>query len=265
MTDTPETTALDQAHARMEAAPEDDAARLRFYDRLAQSELFLMLTADPEGDSISPEIFDLGDARFVLGFDREERLSAFAGRVVPYAALPGRALAGMLEGQGIGLALNLEVAPSQILLPPEALSWLTETLGTGPEQAEARPERLLAPRVPEALVTALDARLAAAAGLARKAYLAEVLYEGGTRGHLLGLTGTVPGAETALAGAINEALVFSGLEAGALDVTFLADGDPLTAELARVALRFDLPEPEAPTRVERVVPGSDPDKPPLLR
>jgi hypothetical protein len=265
MTEIPDPTALDSAHAAMETAPQDDAARLRFYDQLARTELFLMLTEEAHGDAISPEIFDLGEARFVLGFDTEDRLSAFAGRMVPYAALSGRALAGMLAGQGIGLALNLEVAPSQILLPPEALGWLAETLGTGPEQGEARPERLLAPRVPEALVVALDKRLATAAGLARKAYLAEVIYEGGQRGHLLGVTGAVPGAERALAGAINEALVFSGLEAGALDVTFLSDSDPLTAELARVALRFDLPEPAAPGRVERLAPGTDPDKPPILR
>ncbi len=258
-------TPLDQAHAQMEAAPDDDAARLRFYDRLAHSELFLMLTEEPVGESVSPEIFDLGEARFVLGFDREERLSTFAGRMVPYAALSGRALAGMLSGQGIGLALNLEVAPSQILLPPEALAWLTTTLGTGPEQAEARPEQLLAPRVPEALVTALDARLASAAGLARRAYLAEVIYDDGTRGHLLGVTGAVSGAETALANAIHEALVFSGLEAGSLDVTFVSDSDPLTAELSRVALRFDLPQTDSPKAADRPAPGSDPDKPPILR
>lgn len=261
----PDLTPLDQAFAAMEAAPEDDTARLRYYDRLAVSELFLMLTAEAEGEAISPELFDLGDARFVLAFDREERLAAFAGRVVPYAALSGRALATMLAGQGIGLALNLEVAPSQTLLPPEALGWLVETLGTGPMEAEARPVELRAPRVPEVLVAALDARLATAAGLARQAWLAEVRYDDGTRGHLLALTGAVPGAERALAGTINEALVFSGLEAGALDVTFVAESDPLAAELARVALRFDLPEPEMPGRVERLAPGTDPDKPPILR
>lgn len=258
-------TELDRAHAAMMTAAEDDSARLRFYDRLAQSELFLMLTGEPEADAISPEIFDLGDARFVLGFDREDRLSGFAGRVVPYAALSGRALATMLSGQGIGLALNLEVAPSQILLPPEALTWLVDTLGTGPQEAQARPAELRTPRVPETLVSALDARLATAAGLARKAYLAEVIYDDGTRGHLLGLTGVVDGAERALAGTINEALVFSGLEAGALDVTFLTDGDGLTAELARVALRFDLPEPLKPPTYQPIAPGSDPDKPPKLR
>jgi hypothetical protein len=251
----------------MEASPQDDTARLRFYDRLAEAELFLLLKEEPKGDVISPEIFDLQENSFVLAFDLEERLTQFAEREVPYAALSGRALAGMLSGQGIGLALNLEVAPSSILLPPQALGWLVETLSNAPVQAEAKPEQFAMPQnLPEALLKALDAKLATAQGLARKAYLAEVTYEGGGKGHLLGLTGAVPGAEPALAGAVNEALVFSGLEAGALDVTFLSDTDPLTAELARVALRFDLPEPEASSVQDvRPAPGSDPEKPPILR
>ena len=73
------------------------------------------------------------------------------------------------------------------------------------------------------------------------------------------------GAETALARAVNEALVFSGIEAGMLDVVFLPDSDPSAAQLARVGLRFDLPEPPKPERTERIAPGSDPDSPPILR
>ncbi|MDJ0823121.1 MAG: SseB family protein [Paracoccaceae bacterium] len=262
MTETP----LDTAHAAMEAAPEDDAARLRFYERLADSELFLMLTEEPQDENLSPEVFEVEDAAFVLAFDLEERLSGFAGRVVPYAALPGRVMAQMLAGQGVGLALNIEVAPSAILIQPEAMVWLSQTLSEGPAETEARPETIAAPRgLPEALITSLDAKLARMAGLARKAYLAEVTYEGGSRGHLLGVTGAVAGAEPALARAIQEALVFSGLEAGALDVVFLADSDPITAQLARHALRFDLPDAPAPEPVTHAAPGSNPEKPPILR
>lgn len=261
MTQTP----LDAAHAAMDAAPQDDAARLRFYERLADSELTVMLQG-AAADDLAPELFDLDGARFVLVFDREERLARFAGRPVPYAALPGRALMAMLAGQGIGLALNLDVAPSAILLPPEAVDWMAQTLEHAPEERTARAQSVHAPAgLPETLLTALDARLAAAGGLARRAYLAAVRYADGTQGHLLGLTGTVEGAEPALARAINEALVFSGLEAGALDVAFLADSDPLTAQLARIALRFDLPEPAAPEHVVPATPGSDPEKPPRLR
>jgi hypothetical protein len=259
-------TELDKAHAAMEAAPEDDAARLRFYDRLAASELFLMLEKEPDADALDPELFELGDARFVLVFDSEGRMSEFTGRIVPYAALSGRALVQMLAGQGIGLGVNLEVAPSSILIPSEAVDWLAGTLDHAPQQEEAKLEEVRAPSaLPDALLSALDTRLASAAGLARKAYLAEVTYQGGGRGHVIGLTGVVPGAEGALAQAINEALIFSGVEAGALDVLFLADTDTVAGQLARVALRFDLPEPPAVQENERPAPGSDPDKPPILR
>lgn len=259
-------TQIDAAFAAMDAAPQDDAARLRFYDALASAELYLMLTEEPTGEQISPEVFELQDASFVLVFDREDRISQFAGRPVPYAALPGRALAQMLTGQNIGLALNPEVAPSEFLMPPDALTWLSGTLDHGPEEREARPERLSAPRgLPDSLITALDGKLASAAGLARAAYLAAVTYDDGSQGHLLGITGAIPDAQRALAGAVNEALVFSGLEAGVLDVTFVEDTDILAAELARVALRFDLPEPPDPKEVVHVTPGSDPDSPPILK
>lgn len=82
---------------------------------------------------------------------------------------------------------------------------------------------------------------------------------------MLGITGAKDGAEAPLARAVNEALVFSGIEAGALDVVFLSETDPFTARIARVGLRFDLPEPQEPQRAAPTAPGSDPSKPPRLR
>ena len=35
-------TALDKAHAAMQAAPEDPQARLKFFERFADNELFLL-------------------------------------------------------------------------------------------------------------------------------------------------------------------------------------------------------------------------------
>ncbi|WP_300058542.1 SseB family protein [uncultured Roseobacter sp.] len=262
-----EVTALDQAHAAMQAAPEEDAARLRFYDRLAHCELFLMLKEEAgEGDQITPELFEVGEAQYVLVFDREERLAAFAGRQVPYVALSGRAIAGMLAGQGIGLGVNLEVAPSAILLPEAAVDWLNETLGHDPREVEAAISQVHAPTgLPEALITALDGKLATAMGLAESAYLVGVTYETGARGHLLGFVGAVPEAEGALARAASEALTFSGIAAGAMDVGFFRGNDPIVARLRKVGLRFDLPQPQAPRAEPVVPPGSEPDKPPRLR
>lgn len=257
-------TDLDQAHAAMETAPDDDAARLRFYERLADTELFMLLGAEAEDDQITPELFEIEDQRFALVFDREERLSQFVGRVAPYAGVPGRALVQMLAGQGIGLALNLDVAPSAILIPAEAVDWLFATLSHGPDETEARLTEVSAPGgLPEAVVSGLDRKLAIAAGLARFAYLAAATYDDGTRGHVLAFVDAAEGAEKALASAAGEALTFSGIEAGVMDVLFVRASDPLAAHLAKVGLRFDLPEPADPHVPG--APGMDPATPPKLR
>ncbi len=257
-------TPLDQAFAAMDAAPEDDALRLRYYERLADCELFLLLEREPDGDNIDPQIFELEEGQFVLGFDRAERLSAFMGREAPYAALSGRSLVRLLAAQGLGLGVNLEVADSAYLLPSEVLSWLVDVLERRPEAKEMRVREVAAPgAMPELLLSALDAKLALMGAAARIAYLAKATYEDGTLGHMLAFVEPAPGAESALSQAASEALTFSGLEAGQLDVTFLNASDPVAAQLARVALRFDLPEPPKPQIPG--APGMNPEKPPKLR
>ncbi len=261
-----ETTPLDAAHAAMEAAPENEGARLRFYDRLAESELFLLLESEAKGDQITPEVFDLSDQSFVLAFDREARLTEFTGRASPYAALSGRVICSMLAPNGMGLGLNLEVAPSSILLPPSAVMWLADTLQNCPEEVEQVIDSLSVPKgLPEHLLTALDAKLATATGLAASVYLVGVSYESGTQSHMLGFVDPVPGAENALANAVSEALTFSGLEAAMLDVAFFAASDTMASQLAKHGLRFDLPQPEMRVDTHPVPPGMDPDNPPRLK
>ncbi len=264
MTEVP--TLLDAAHAALMANPDDDALRLRFYERLADGEMFLLLEREATGETLEPRIFPLDTGPVVLVFDREDRLAAFSAGVAPYAALPGRVIAGLLQGQGIGLGVNLGVAPSEILLPAEAMDWLAVALDGGPEEAEARPEEFLPPDAPAELVSALDAKLARAGGLATAALLAAVRWQDGRRGHLLALVDARPGAEPALARAAREALVFSGAETGPLDVIFLSAGDAVLAPLTRVALRFDLPPPPQPkVAAAPAAPGRDPAAPPRLR
>jgi hypothetical protein len=260
-----ETTPIDRAHSEMTRAPEDDRARLRFYERIADGELYLLLSSEAEGDRVTPAIFDLPEGRFVLAFDREERLARFAGDVAPYAALSGRTLTAMLADEALGLGLNLDVAPSAILLPGDAMGWLAKMLAERPEEISAEIEEVAAPAgLPESLIAALDAKLAMAAGMARIAYLVALRYRGGGRGHMLAFIDAPEPARTALAGATGETLVFSGLDAAALDVGFFAASDEISARLARVGLRFDLPEVVSAAPVP-VAPGSAPEKPPRLR
>jgi hypothetical protein len=259
-------TPLDIAHAAMETAPDDDAARLRFFERVADGELFLLLETEAGDQAVTPRVFALEDGPVVLAFDREDRLSAFTAAPAAYAALPGRVMAAQLAGQGIGIGLNLGVAPSSFLMSAGAVDWLAATLGHAPAEVQARPLSFHAPGgLPERLIEGLDAKLARAGGLALTALLAGVTYADGRRGHMLAFVGAVPGAESALARAAAEALTFSAVDAGEMDVTFLAPEEPVLVPLARVALRFDLPVPALPVPVTPGAPGMDPGRPPRLK
>ncbi|MGJ5618450.1 SseB family protein [Sulfitobacter sp. MF3-043] len=258
-----ELTPLDQAHAVMMAAPDDDAARLRFYERIADVELFVLLEAEPVGDLINPVLLE---ESYVIVFDRSARLAAYVGDAAPYVGLSGRAIAGMLDGQPLGMAVNIGVAPSEILLPATAMAWLRDTLANEAGEVETRIDRVLPPKgLPESLIAAIDAKLATATGMAAGAWLVAVEYAGGGRGHLLAFVGAIPRAQDALVRAASEALTFSGIEAGAMDVGFFAPGDPTVAKFAKVGLRFDLPQTQGLQHTPRLPPGSDPVKPPILK
>ena len=269
MTEMTETTVLDRAHAAMTGAPQDDAARLAFYERLADAEVFVLLAEEAGQDSVTPRVMNSGDARYVLIFDSEARLSSFTGAVSPYACLSGRGLADLLSGQGIGLALNPEVAPSAMLIPAEAVDWLAETLAHAPTIASARPVEVTPPgALPKPLLDALARKLDGTGDLAAGAWMAGVGYEDGSRGHLLAFVDALEDAQPALAVAANEALTFSGIEAGAMDVTFVLSGTAIAERIGRVGKRIDLPRRPSPESVSEAgprAPGMDPDRPPRLR
>lgn len=250
----------------MDETPLDRAPEgLPFYNIFVSAELFLLLTEEPKGDDIRPEIFATEEGRFVLAFDREDRMAQFVGRPAAHVALPGRALADLLEGHGIGIALNPDVAPSSQLIPAEAVDWIAEAQADDPEERADRIAEITAPNVPEPLLVALDATLAGAVGAAPRAYLVATVMEDGARGHLLAFVGAQEGAEAGLAQAVSEALAFSGLEAASLDVGFFGSVDPMSARLSAVGLRFDLPQLAAPRSSAPSAPGMDPDRPPKLR
>ena len=265
-------TPLDTAHARMQGAPDDGASRLQYYERLAEAELYLMLDHDPTDDRIVPTVFPVDGGNFALVFDTAERLAEFSDKITPYAAMSGRKIAALLAGQGIGLGVNLGAAQSSFLIPAQAVDWLAGTLASEPVEVRQQPSEIFAPfGVPEQVLHALDAKLALCAGMAKIAYLAGADYQDAGRAHLLAVIDPLPGAEPAISSAINEALVFCGIEVGSIDVTFLRAHDPVCAKLAKVGLRFDLPvvskawSPSNSDAVPGSSPGMDPDAPPRLR
>jgi hypothetical protein len=259
-------TPLDTAHAAMMQDETDDAARLSFYSKLADTELFLLLDGDDGDDQVTPRLFDLEEGAVVLAFDLEERLTAFVGGMVPYAALPARVIAAQLSGQGVGIGLNIGDAPSSILLPPEVMEWLTATLGVQPKMVAAVAQGFAFPwGIPAEVTQRLMEKLCANAGFADAVLLSEVVYEGGRRGHMLAILGAEPGAEAALSGAVSEAIIFSGLDMAEIDVVFLDEGDPRAKTMGGAALRLDLPKAIPETKMVVNGPGTNLQKPPRLR
>ena len=259
-------TKLDAAHAAMTDG--DDAAARQFYRIFADATVLLLLDHEPTGERINPRVFDLADGPVVLAFDTDERLASFGDDPLPYAALPGRIIAQHLAGQGVSLGLNLGTgAVSEMLLPPQALQWLADMLDTTPDQVQATPVAFYAPRgLPDGLGDALTFTLDAAAGLALAALLVQVRYSDGRRGHMLAVIDAAEPAQQPLARALAEALQFSGVDEGELDVTFLASTDPIVPQIAPAAQVFAVPPvAEADDAPSRIAPGSDPSRPPNLR
>jgi hypothetical protein len=258
-------TPLDAAHAAMTAAPEDDAARLAYYATLAACPLFLLLEGEAKGAVAAPRVFALEDGPMVLAFDTDERLAAFAEAPVPYAALPGRAVAAALAGTGHALGINLGVADSAFVVPAAALDWLAATLARRPEVCEVTAERpvgVAAPgEVPGPLLAALAGRLAGQGGAA-SAVLAGVRYADERVGRMLALIDADPAAEAALAQAAGEAILLAGEGAGTIDLAFLRGDSPLARALARAGLNLDLTPPPSEPAPPPAPPGL---RPPRLR
>ncbi len=261
-----ENTSLDMAHAAMQAEAEADALRLRFYERLADSELYLLLREEPVGDAISPQVFPVEDCQYVLVFDTADRLADFTGQEAPFVAMSGRKIAAMLDGQGLGLGVNLGVAPSSFLVGPEGVDWLVEILANQAEARSERPMRVLPPfDLDEDLIAALDHKLTSAAGLAAAAYLVGVEYEGGAQANLLAFIDALKPAEAALQQAVSEVMSFRA-ETAVLDVGFFRASEAICADFAKAGFRIEIAKAqEAASDYAPSAPGMDPGRPPVLK
>ena len=257
-------TPIDCAFAAMQVDNTDTIARLRFYESLCDAELILSLKNEPTNETLSPQIFSSEGQNYALIFDSHERLADFAKVTSPYAALPGRVIIEMLEGQNIGLGLNLGVAPSNILLPASAVDWLGNVLSANVREQTAAPQEIFAPtNIPTPLLCSLTKKLNFAIGLADSACLVCVRYSRGDPGYLLAYIDARQEAYAELTQIISDAMAFSGVENETIDVAFFSSSDPICSRLTRAGLFFDLTEPEQPTPAP-TAPGMDPDKPPRL-
>lgn len=258
-------TRLDDLAQAMQSGQEE--AALRFYQALADSDLILLL--EGEG-ALRPKVFDLSDGPMILAYDQEERLSATHGATA-YAALPGRVLAQQMLGQGLSLGLNLgSDAPSEMVLPPDALRWLCDMLERQVRVAETAVLGFAASRPAPGFLDSLEFALSGAAGLINAAGLVAVTARDGAGAlvaqDIVVIFGAPEAAEAPLARAVSEAASFAGLAADSVAVQFMPDLAAAPKAMASVIRMIALPEPdETPAQTPGMAPGLDPDRPPRLR
>ncbi|MDO5641255.1 MAG: hypothetical protein Q4G26_02535 [Paracoccus sp. (in: a-proteobacteria)] len=240
-----------------------DAARARVMNRLADTELFVALDADPAGDTARLRLFDLGGTRLAIAADQEDRLAGFFGAPTGHLAMPGRALAARLGAEGVTLMVN-PGAPSEMLLEPGMLVWLAEALAQAPAETEAAAARLgaPAPAMVAALAGPLAARLGDMAGLAERAGLVAAEWDGGMRGHLLVLAGVDGADRPRIAKALAELMAFLPPLPDPCDLAF-----DLPLPPGALIVELDQPAPKtAPApKSSPQAPGMNPEKPPILR
>lgn len=238
-----------------------DVARARVLNRLADTELFVALDGDPVEDRARLRLFDLAGGKLAIAADEEERLAGFFGAPTGHVAMPGRALAAMLAPEGVTLMVN-PGASSEMLLDPGLLAWLAEALAQAPAEDQAAPAQLHPP-TPEmvaALAEPLAARLADMEGLAEAVALVAAHWPDGAEGHMLVLSGAPEEARPLIAKALAELLAFLPPLPAPCDVAF-----DLPLPKGALILRLDPVAPEAVPVPGPRAPGSDPDKPPILR
>ncbi|MFT4793430.1 MAG: hypothetical protein ACJAVR_002375 [Paracoccaceae bacterium] len=259
-------TPLDRAFL---AAAQDPLSG-RVADALMAAPLWLLLESEPAADKFSPQLLALEAGPTALAFDTEDRLITFTQDVAAHVCLPGRALISMLAGQGLNLAINPGVAPSEIFWDAATISWAAEALSGEVEAEQAEPHALVSPEgITAEALELLGVKLAALAPALDEAWLAEASFPDGAARLLLVLRlarGAGPQVEADVARALADTGRLAGAALPELDAAFAADGDALLLRARKVGIGVELPAPPAP-QVARVheVPGSNPDKPPRLR
>ena len=241
-------TPLDAAFEAMAADPEDEAARRGYYARLLATEVSVPL------DDAGMDVVTIDGGAFVLAFDSEHRLADFAAAGVERAVMSGRALVTAAASSGLGIGINLGVANSAWLLPPDTVMWLSDAQ-VAPTAETVDPGTFLPPDVADSDLLAIDETLAGVVGQATSARFLQ-----SDAGHLIILSGAAPEAEPAISAHIAEACT---IRMPHLNLSVMFADDPQVLQVAsRVAVVFDLPQP---AQVHPVAPGRDPSRPPKLR
>ena len=125
-------TELDQA---LEAARQNNEARSAFYELFLHTNLYIPTHDAPaegqdaelkEGESVVPLIAEAEGKDYLLLFDTQERLAAWAEREMPFICLPGYAVTEMSPAQ-LNWALNVGTEYAREFAAEE-VAWLKDVV-----------------------------------------------------------------------------------------------------------------------------------------
>lgn len=178
-------TRLDTAYAE---AMKNEANQSAFYDAFLNSQLYIPTHTDDresnargraeQGESIAPFFVESEGVQYLMLFDSEQRLSAWAQREVGFVVVPGHAVVEMMSPE-IHWVLNVGTKFAKTFVPDE-IRWLKQSVldSKGKEGSVPVGTRAVvgAPAsIPEGLIDSLQSTLARNREVA-SAYLGEVHY-----------------------------------------------------------------------------------------
>ena len=136
-------TELDQALETMKANPDDPAAQSSFYGLFFSSIFFVPVgteTLESEDEDSEkkvdlPLIIESDGSDFLVFFDQQQRLDAWAEQVVPSVQMPGHVLAE-LTSPGLFWAMNVGTGYDKQFSPQE-IAWLKDVIARSKAGADS--------------------------------------------------------------------------------------------------------------------------------
>jgi SseB protein N-terminal domain len=126
-------TPLDQA---LEAAKTSQCKRNAFYGLLVNTTLYIPTHESSSEDSFNPVLAEVDGVTYLMVFDSEEKLSAWAQKPMTYTTLAGHIVAEITQGN-IHWALNMGSEHFKILVPDE-VQWLKDLIIKFKAQAQSQ-------------------------------------------------------------------------------------------------------------------------------
>ena len=205
-------THIDHAWRAAQQSTASDADRVEMADEATAAFVDVVLAAHlacpvwddengepPSQDRAQPKLIPQEDGEALALFDSEDRLADYLDAPSAFIALPGHTFFELAAQHGLAIALNPGVAPSAMTFSSATVIAVAELVAAAESAGDAQSDGLIEARAPKdappALLTALQARLAAARGLASEGWLFEAsMKEGDQPALVLGLVAPV-GAE----------------------------------------------------------------------